>query len=64
MSDNEMVVDRDGKWRLQQALVLLDLFQKDCGRPAATTDEVREWACAQCQEHLVFRVTLQLHCMI
>jgi hypothetical protein len=27
-------------------------------------DEVRRWACAQSQEHLVFRITHQLHCVV
>jgi hypothetical protein len=55
--------DRDAEWRLRQARALLDLFEEDSGRPAVTMDEVREWACAQDQDHLVFRVTHVLHCM-
>ena len=58
---HEEIVDRNAEWRLQQARAVLDLFEKDCGRPAATMNEVREWASAQIQEHLVFRVTLQAH---
>jgi hypothetical protein len=61
---NEATVDREAEWRLQQARVLLDLFEQDCGRPAATLDEIRNWACAQSQPHLVFRVTHQLHCIV
>jgi hypothetical protein len=61
MPNEQIVVDRNAQWRLQQARALLELFEKDCGRPATTTEEVRAWACAQIQEHLVFRVTLQVH---
>jgi len=57
-------IDRDLQWRLRQARALLDLFEQDRGRPASTLDEVREWACAQTQVHLVFRVTHQLHCTV
>jgi hypothetical protein len=61
---NENNVDRDAEWRLQQARALLDLFEQDCGRPAATLDEIRDWAYAQSHPHLVFRVTRHLHCMV
>ena len=63
MHNEEIAVDRDAEWRLQQARALLDLFEKDCGRPAVTMDEVRGWAQAQDQQHLVFRVTHHLHCI-
>jgi hypothetical protein len=62
MPNEETLVHRDAEWRLQQARALLDLFEHDCGRPAATLDEVREWACAQEQVHLRFRLTQHLHC--
>jgi len=61
MPNEDIVVDRDAEWRMQQARALLALFEKDCGRPAATMNEVREWTSAQIQEHLVFRMTLQAH---
>ena len=54
----------DAEWRLKQSQALLDVFEKDCGRPAATMAEVRYWAGAQNREHLQFRVKrrlLELH---
>src|SRR5262245_20651367 len=39
---------------------LLDVFEKDCGRPAGTIAEVRFWASAQNREHLEFRVKRRL----
>jgi hypothetical protein len=42
--------------RLKQAQAMLDLFEADCGRAAATLEELKEWACAQNEEHLQFRV--------
>ena len=39
MPNEETLVHRDAEWRLQQARALLDLFEHDCGRPAATLDE-------------------------
>ena len=56
---NREVIDQDAEWRMQQARVLLALFEADCGRPAARMNEVREWANSQIQEHLVFRMTLK-----
>jgi hypothetical protein len=48
------------EWRLLQSQALLDVFEKDCGRPAATMAEVRYWASAQNSEHLEFRVKRRL----
>jgi hypothetical protein len=64
MPNAETVVDRDAEWRLQVARALLDLFEHDCGRPAATLDEVREWSCAQDHLHLRFRLTHHIHCTV
>ena len=53
-------IDRDMEWRLKQAQAVLDLFEKDCGRRAATMAEVRHWAGAQNRQHLQFRVKRRL----
>ena len=42
--------------RLKQAQAMLDLFEGDRQQAAATLEELREWANAQDQEHLQFRV--------
>jgi hypothetical protein len=42
--------------RLEQARAMLDLFVADHGRAAATVEEIKEWAIAQNNEHLQFRV--------
>ena len=58
---NEQVADLDAEWRMLQARALLDLFENDCGRPAAAMSEIREWANAQDQDHLLFRMTIRVH---
>jgi hypothetical protein len=63
MRNEDIAVD-DAECRLQQARALLELFEKDHGRPAATMDEVRQWTCAQDQEHLMLRLTQQVHCVV
>jgi hypothetical protein len=44
------------KLRLKQAQAMLDLFKADRGRAAATLEELKEWARAQNDERLQFRV--------
>ena len=57
MSDEEFdAIIGDAKWQLAHAQACLHLFEKDLGRRAAATAEVREWACAQDREHLQFRM--------
>ena len=49
------------KWLLkEQARAMLDLFEEDHGRTPATLEEVREWAKAQNEEQLKFRVNRRL----
>jgi hypothetical protein len=48
------------KFRLTQAQAVLDLFEKDCGRPAATMNEVHHWAFAQNRAQLERRVKHRL----
>jgi hypothetical protein len=50
----------DAKSGLLEYQALLDVFEKDCGRPAATMAEVRYWASAQNRGHLEFRVKRRL----
>jgi hypothetical protein len=42
--------------RLKQAHAMLDLYETDIGRPAATLEETKEWAHAQEDEQLRSRV--------
>ena len=44
----------------EQAQVMLDLFVEDRGRAAVTIDEIREWANAQDQHDLRFRLNRRL----
>jgi hypothetical protein len=54
-------IERDAeKWRLKQAQAMLDLFEGDRGRAATTLEELKEWAGAQNEEHLQFRVNRYL----
>jgi hypothetical protein len=48
--------ERDAQLRLKQAQAMLDLFEGDRRRAAVTLEELREWANAQDQEDLQFRV--------
>jgi hypothetical protein len=50
--------------RIEQARALLDLFEGDHRRPAATMEELKEWACAQDDEYLRFRVKRHLALII
>ena len=54
--DTEITRDVEERLRKCQAQALLDLFKEDCGRTPTTLMEVREWANAQRQEQLQFRV--------
>jgi hypothetical protein len=61
MSDEDIcAIGVDAKWQHARAQACLDLFEKDCGRRAATTSEVRAWASAQDREQLQFRVKRRL----
>jgi hypothetical protein len=42
--------------RLKQAHAMLNLFETDCKRAAATLDEIKEWAYTQEDERLRSRV--------
>ena len=58
--DDDIVRDSE-KWLLkEQARAMLDLFEEDRGRTPATLEEVREWAKAQNEEQLKFRVNRRL----
>ena len=58
--DDDIIRDAE-KWLLkEQARAMLDLFEEDHGRTPATLEEVREWAKAQNEEQLKFRVNRRL----
>ena len=58
--DDGIIRDSE-KWLLkEQARAMLDLFEEDHGRTPATLEEVREWAKAQNEEQLKFRVNRRL----
>jgi hypothetical protein len=58
--DDDSIRDSE-KWLLkEQARAMLDLFEEDHGRAPATLEEVREWAEAQNEGHLKFRVSRRL----
>jgi hypothetical protein len=50
----------DAELQVNQAQALLDVFEKDRGRPAATMAEVRCWAGTQQPEQLQFKVKRRL----
>jgi hypothetical protein len=53
---------RDGdRRRLQRARALLEMFEEDCGRQAATVEELREWMGAQYTDQLQIRMNRRLH---
>ena len=55
------IIRNSEKWLLkEQAQAMLDLFEEDHGRAPATLEEVREWAKAQNEGHLKFRVSRRL----
>jgi hypothetical protein len=47
--------------RLQRARALLEMFEEDCGRQAATVEELREWMGAQYTDRLQIRMNRRLH---
>jgi hypothetical protein len=47
--------------RLQRARALLEMFEEDCGRRAATVEELREWMGAQYTDRLQIRMNRRLH---
>jgi len=58
--DTDIIHDAE-KWLLrEQARVMLDLFEEDCGRRPATLEEVREWAATQNDKSLRSRVNCRL----
>jgi len=56
MPTSETDIDYAAELRLQQAQAMLDLFEADRQRAAVTLEELREWANAQNEDHLSFRV--------
>ena len=60
ISTEDTEVNRDAELRLKQAQAMLDLFEGDHGRAAVTLEELREWATAQNEDHLQFRVNRHL----
>jgi len=57
-----MLLESDAIWsdcensKLKLAQTLLLLFEADCGCAAVTSDEIKEWICAQGDDLLQFRV--------
>ena len=49
--------------RLKRARALLEMFEEDCGRRAATIEELREWMGAQYTDQLQMRMNRRLHCI-
>jgi hypothetical protein len=47
--------------RLSRARALLEMFEQDCGRPAATVDELGAWMDAQRTDQLQIRMNRRLH---
>lgn len=47
--------------RLQRARALLEMFEEDCGRQAATVEELREWMGAQYTDQLQIRMNRRLY---
>jgi hypothetical protein len=63
-SDTDIIRDAE-KWLLrEQAQVMLDLFEEDCGRKPATLEEMREWAVAQNDTSLRSRVNFRLDAIL
>ena len=52
----ENVESESRSLRLKQAQAMLELFEVDCCRAAATLDEIKEWASAQEDDQLRLRV--------
>ena len=47
--------------RLTRMRALLEMFEEDRGRPAATIEELREWMGAQYADQLQIRMDRRLH---
>ena len=47
--------------RLQRARALLEIFGEDCGRRAATIEELRKWVGAQPADQLQIRMNRRVH---
>jgi len=47
--------------RLQRARALLEIFGEDCGRRAATIEELRKWVGAQPAHQLQIRMNRRVH---
>ena len=47
--------------RLTRARALLEMFEEDCGRGAATVEELREWMGMQYTDQLQIRMNRRLH---
>jgi hypothetical protein len=47
--------------RLKRARALLEMFAEDCGRQAATVEELRDWMGAQYTDQLQIRMNRRLH---
>ena len=47
--------------RLKRARALLEIFEEDCGRQAATVEELREWMGAHYTDQLQIRMNRRLH---
>jgi hypothetical protein len=62
MPTDETDINRDAELRRKQAKAMLDLFEWDRRRAAVALEEVREWAAAQDEDHLLFRVNRHLDC--
>ncbi|HZN31835.1 MAG TPA: hypothetical protein VFB88_20945 [Xanthobacteraceae bacterium] len=62
MPRDETDINGDAELRRKQAKAMLDLFEWDRRRAAVALEEVREWAAAQDEDHLLFRVNRHLDC--
>ena len=51
----------DDRRRLQRAQALLEMFEEDRGRRAATVEELRDWMGAQYTDQLQMRMNRRLH---
>ena len=60
MPTSETDINYAAELRLQQGQAMLDLFEADRQRAAVTLGELREWANAQNEDHLSFKVNQYL----
>ena len=60
MLTDETDINGDAQLRRKQEKAMLDLFEWDRRRAAVTLAEIREWAAAQNEDHLLFRVSRHL----